>query len=160
MLHAVAGNPAATIVADLTNGEVIPSDTFDCIILTQTLLFIYDLKAAVRTLRRILKPGGVILVTLPGITQIIRNDMALYGQYWSFTEQSARKLFAEFFEAGSITTRTFGNVLTTTGFLYGLAAGELSQEELDHHDQDYQLIIGVRVTKQAGGYDGSPKMEK
>lgn len=147
VLHGREGNPAATIVSDLTVGENIPSDSFDCIILTQTLLLIYDVRAAIRTLHRILKPGGVLLVTVPGITQIIRDDMEEYGQYWSFTRQSAEKLFSEVFTEGEVVATTFGNVLSTTAFLYGLGAQELSQRELDHHDRDYQLIIGVRVTK-------------
>src|SRR5579872_1803572 len=68
VLHAVEGNPAATIVGDLTNAPHIPSDSFDCIICTQTLQFIYDIDAAVTTLHRILKPGGTLLVTLSGIS--------------------------------------------------------------------------------------------
>ena len=147
VLHGREGNPTATIVADLTKADHIPSDSFDCIILTQTLLFIFDLQAAVQTLYRMLKPGGALLVTVPGITQIIRNDMKEYGQYWSFTEQSVQRLFAPFFGEENITTATFGNVLTTTGFLFGLATDELSVQELDFHDHDYQLIIGVRATK-------------
>jgi glycosyltransferase involved in cell wall biosynthesis len=147
ILHGIPGNAGATIVADLTNAPHIADHTFDCIILTQTLLLIYDLRAAIQTVYRILKPGGVLLMTLPGITQIIRNDMEVYGQYWSFTEQSAQRLLAEVFTNSDITTETFGNVLTTTAFLYGLATCELSAKELDYHDPDYQLIIGVRVIK-------------
>jgi len=147
VLHGRPGNPTATIVADLAKAGQIPSDRFDCIILTQTLLFIYELQAAVQTLHRILKPGGVLLVTLPGITQIIRNDMEEYGQYWSFTEQSAQRLFADHFGSSNVDTRTYGNVQSAAGFLYGMATQELSKEELDHHDPDYQLIIGVRVCK-------------
>ncbi|MEZ4991695.1 MAG: methyltransferase domain-containing protein [Saprospiraceae bacterium] len=147
VLHGREGNPAATIVADLTQADNIPSHTFDCIILTQTLLLIYDLRAAIHTLYRILKPGGTLLVTVPGITQIIRDDMEEYGQYWSFTRQSAEKLFGEVFNEAEIVTTTYGNVLSTTAFLYGVAAEELSKKELDYHDPDYQLIIGIRVIK-------------
>src|SRR6266566_7424830 len=39
VLHVQDGNPRATIVADLTAGECIPPDQFDCIIITQTLQF-------------------------------------------------------------------------------------------------------------------------
>lgn len=147
VLHAIEGNPAATIVADLTYGDEIPSNTFDCIILTQALLLIYDVKAAIKTIYRILKPGGVVLITVPGITQIIRNDMEQYGQYWSFTEQSISKLLGEVFPAESIETRSFGNVLTASAFLYNLAVEDLSKGELDYHDPDYQLIIGARAAK-------------
>ena len=50
VLHAEAGNPTATIVADLSREEGLPPDAFDCIILTQTLQMIYDLRAASRLL--------------------------------------------------------------------------------------------------------------
>ena len=53
VLHAVPGNPAATIVADLTSATNVPSARFDCIILTQTLQYIYDLRAALRTVHRL-----------------------------------------------------------------------------------------------------------
>ncbi|MHC5074563.1 MAG: glycosyltransferase, partial [Planctomycetota bacterium] len=49
------GNPNATLVADLTFAEHISSDTFDCVILTQTLQYIFDLRAALKTLFRIMK---------------------------------------------------------------------------------------------------------
>jgi SAM-dependent methyltransferase len=73
VLHVTHGNPAATIVGDLAHADQIPADTFDCIILTQTLHLIYDLHAAVKTLLRTLRPGGVVLATIPGISQI-SND--------------------------------------------------------------------------------------
>ncbi len=86
VLHAVAGNSEANLVGDLCTGEGIPKDTYDCIILTQTLPFIYDLKGAVAATRDALKPGGTLLVTLPGICQISRYDMERWGDYWRFTD--------------------------------------------------------------------------
>ena len=97
VLHYVRGNPKATIVADLTDAREIPSDSFDCIILTQTLQFIFDFRAATKTLHRILKPGGALLVTCNGISQISRHDMEQWGEYWRFTSLSARRLFTEVF---------------------------------------------------------------
>jgi SAM-dependent methyltransferase len=77
-------NPRATIVDDLTSGARLPRDAFDCVILTQTLHLVFEVRAAVETVHRILKPGGAILVTVPGITQIPRADASSW--YWSFTE--------------------------------------------------------------------------
>jgi SAM-dependent methyltransferase len=65
VLHVSEGTPNATIVADLARGEAIPSASFDCVILTQTLHLVYDARAAIATLRRILAPGGTCLVTVP-----------------------------------------------------------------------------------------------
>ena len=57
---------AATIVGDLSSGEGLPADTFDCVICTQTLHVIWDFRAAIRNLQRMLKPGGVLLDDRPG----------------------------------------------------------------------------------------------
>lgn len=147
VLHAVPGNPAATIVADLGRAPEISSDTFDCIILSQVLLCIEDVRSAIRTVHRILRPGGVALVTVPGISQISRYDMDRWGDYWRFTTLSAERLFASAFPPDHITIQAHGNVLTAVAFLHGLAAGELRAEELDHHDPDYQMLITVRAMK-------------
>ncbi|HEX3035118.1 MAG TPA: methyltransferase domain-containing protein [Thermodesulfobacteriota bacterium] len=151
VLHVIEGNPKATIVADLTCADQIPADTFDCIILTQTLQLIYDLRAALKTLYRILKPGGVVLVSLPGISKISRYDMDRWGYYWSFTTLSARRLFTEFFPATNVQVEGHGNVLAAIAFLHGLAAEELRQEELNHVDPDYEVLITVRAVKPETG---------
>jgi SAM-dependent methyltransferase len=147
ILHYTNDNPRATIVADLTDASQIPSNSFDCIILTQTLQFIYDLRAAVNTLHRILKPGGTLLLTCHGTSQISQYDMQHWGEYWRLTSLSARKLFAEVFPEPSITVQTYGNVLSATAFLHGLTAHELRREELDYHDRHYEVIVAVRVAK-------------
>ena len=145
--HLSPDNPKATIVADLTSAKEIPSDTFDCIICTQTLQFIYGVQAAAKTLYRILKPNGVLLVTFPGISQISRYDMDRWGEYWRFTTLSARRLFEEDFPAGQVRVEAHGNVLAATAFLQGIAAEELRQKELDFHDPDYEVLITVRAVK-------------
>lgn len=147
VLHYVSGNPKATIVADLTDGDQIPSNSFDCIILTQTLQFIYNVEGAIHTLHRILKPGGVLLVTCHGISQISRLDMQNWGEYWRFTSLSVRNLFSKVFPSNNISVRGYGNVLATTAFLYGLTVRDLRQEELDYRDPDYELVLGVRAIK-------------
>ena len=150
VLHVKPGNPDATIIADLTSADHIPADAFDCIILTQTLQYIWDPRAAVRTIRRILKPGGVLLATVPGIAQITRYDMEQWGEYWRFTTLSAQRLFREQFQDESLRVQSYGNVLTTIARLHGILASELRPEELDYHDRDYDVIISIRAVKQGG----------
>lgn len=146
VLHVVEGNPKATIVGDLTCADHIPSDTFDCVILVQTLHIIYDVRAALKTLYRILKPGGVILATFPGISQSSDDE---WGSYWcwSFTSLSARRMFEEVFPTSAVTVEAHGNVLVATSFLQGLASEELRQEELDYRDPAYETLITVRAVK-------------
>jgi SAM-dependent methyltransferase len=148
VLHVIEGNPKATIVADLTSAHHVPSNTFDCIIFTQTLQTIYDFRAALRHLFRILKRGGVLLVTNSGICKIGRREgVDPWGEYWHFTTQSVRRLFQETFPAANISIEAYGNVLTAIAFLHGLAAEELRQEELDFFDPDYEVLITVRAVK-------------
>lgn len=147
VLHVVPGNPAATIVADLVSAPQIPADVFDCVILTQVLPFIEDVGSAVATTYRILRPGGTVLATVPGISQVARHDMEHWGDYWRFTTLSARRLFERVFPADSVQVESHGNVLVSSAFLYGLASNELRAAELDHDDPNYQLVITVRATK-------------
>jgi SAM-dependent methyltransferase len=146
VLHVAEGNPQATIVADLTTGESIKSDSFDCIILTQTLHLIYEVRRALGTLRRILKPGGVLLATFPGISQIADDE---WGNYWcwGFTTLSARRLFEEVFPAANVRVEPFGNVLVAAAFLYGLATEEMLEEELNYKDRAYEVLITARAVK-------------
>jgi SAM-dependent methyltransferase len=152
VLHLDPEDPKATIVADLTCADTIPPDAFDAIVLTQTLQFVYDIRAALSTLHRILKPGGVLLVTLPGISQISRFDMDRWGDYWRFTDASASRLLGDVFGEESVCVEAYGNVLVACAFLHGLAADELTEDELDYEDPDYQVLICVRAVK--GARDG------
>jgi SAM-dependent methyltransferase len=148
VLHVRPGNPEATIIADLASADHIPAGIFDCIILTQTLQYIWDTRSAVGTVKRLLKPGGVLLATVPGIAQITRYDMEQWGEYWRFTTLSAQRLFQEQFAEKNLLVKSYGNVLTTIARLHGILASELRPEELDHYDRDYDVIITIRATKE------------
>jgi SAM-dependent methyltransferase len=147
ILYARDGNPKATIIADLSGSNSIPSSAFDCVILTQTLQFIYEVRAAIETLFRILKPGGVLLATIPGISQISRYDMDRWGDFWRFTTASVQRLFQERFPAGNIHIQGHGNVLAANALLHGLAVADVRLDELNYHDPDYELVITVRAVK-------------
>lgn len=149
VLHAIAGNPKATLIGDLQTGQGVPPETFDCIILTQTLQFLYDMKAAVQTLHRCLRPGGVVLATGSGISQISRYDMDRWGDYWRFTSLSARRMFEEVFGPGAATVVSYGNVLAATALLQGISANELKSAELDVLDQDYEVVLTIEAVKRA-----------
>ncbi len=149
VLHVREGNPKATVIADLSSKNSIASESFDCIILTQTLQFIYDLKSAMKTLHRILKDDGVLLATLPGISQISRYDMDRWGDFWRFTTSSAARLFEEVFSPGDIILESNGNVLVANAFLQGLAVEDLTPEEMGYRDDDYQMLITVRAVKRS-----------
>jgi SAM-dependent methyltransferase len=147
VLHATADNERATIVGDLATGAGLQESAYDCVICAQTLNAIYDVHGAVRTLQRILKPGGVVFVTVPGIAGAVVPDRHLWGDFWRFTSGSLRRLFEEHFPAEQIQVEGFGNLVSTTAYLYGLAAEELGPGQLDGHDPSYELLLTVRARK-------------
>ena len=140
-----AKNPRATIVADLAAADAVPSGVFDCFILTQTLHLIYDTRAALGHARRLLRPGGVLLATLPAVSRVTRGAAA--SDYWRFTPASAAALFGEAFGPDSISTHSYGNVLTAVAFLSGMAREELSPRELETRDEHFPVVIAVRAVK-------------
>ena len=147
VLHVTGDNPAATIVADLANAPHVPDGRFDSIVLTQTLQLIFDPPAALRTLHRILKPGGELLVTVPGISPVATGSVWGPTWYWSFTEASLRRLFAASFEERHCRLETHGNVLAAVAFLEGLAVEDLTLDELTSADPDYPVIITALARK-------------
>lgn len=150
ILHVRPDNPKATIVADLADAPHIPDASFDTLIITQTLHLIYDPVAAVRTMYRILRPRGVVLLTAPGITPIPNGTQWAYTWFWSLTEHSVRRMFSEAFGDGSVTVSVYGNVLSATAMLHGLSSDDLTPAEMDPVDPDYPVIIGARA-RRAGG---------
>jgi SAM-dependent methyltransferase len=147
ILHADRSNPNAAYIGDLADIPQIPSDTFDCVILTQTLQLIPDLSSAVNTLYRILKKDGVVLVTVPGISKIYIDKQKQWPDYWRFTINSMKFLFNEKFSNENIIVKSYGNVLASIAFLHGMALEELKKEELEYLDDAYQLIIGLKAVK-------------
>jgi len=147
ILDVRADNPRATIVGDLTEPDRFSADAFDCVICTQTLPYIYDVHTAVRTLHRILRPGGTVLATVTSVSRVWTKGDRLYGDYWRFTSRSSRLLFEQVFDSEQIAVASYGNVLAAASFLYGLATSELRRDELDYNDPDIPLLIGIKARK-------------
>lgn len=147
VLHVHAGNPRATFVGDLTDAATLPENTFDCILLTQTLQLIYDVRLATACLHRALAPGGVVLVTAPGISQIDRGEWSK-SWYWSFTPAALERLFGEVFGRDQVLVEHHGNVFAATAFLQGLALEEVDRARLDPLDKAYPVIVAVRARKE------------
>jgi SAM-dependent methyltransferase len=147
VLHFTAGNPNATFVDDLAIGATLPSTTFDCVILTQTLQYIWDLDAAMATLFRILNPGGVLLVTAPGISQLTTGPDELWREYWRFTSDAIGELLVNTFGKNQVHVQAFGNVGAATAFLYGLAVEDVAPAVLTDEDPRYPLVVCGHATK-------------
>jgi hypothetical protein len=138
-------NPAATLTGDLGADAQLPAQAFDCLIVCQTLLFVYDVQRAMRNLRAALRPGAVLLLTVPGISQVVRENMDREGDYWRFTTRSLHQLACDAFDRSRVAVRSQGNVLACVAFLHGLAQEELTDDELAACDPDYPLIVTLRA---------------
>jgi len=146
VLDVAGGKSEATLVANLEDSGTVPLDRFDCIIFAQTLQYLYDLRAGLRSIHRMLRPGGVVLASFPGVSRT--NDRS-WGDpwYWNLTNRSARRLFTEFFSPDSMIVTGRGNVLACAASLFGLADWELDASELAVYDPGFEVVVTVRAEK-------------
>jgi len=74
--------------------DCLKSNYYDAVLCTEVLEHVYDPFRAVSELFRILKPRGIVLVTVP-------FNFRIHGplpDYWRFTEHGLRRLFSKFDE--------------------------------------------------------------
>jgi glycosyltransferase involved in cell wall biosynthesis len=146
VLHIKNTDPKVTITGDITTPGVLPEGVFDCIICTQTLQLIYELNKAVDRLHAALKPGGVLLLTVPGISQIDRYQWGT-NWCWSFSVTSVHRLFERVFGRGDLQLSTHGNVFAAICFLTGAVLEDLDTKKLDVQDPAYSVIITLRAQR-------------
>jgi SAM-dependent methyltransferase len=139
-------NEHATVHADLAAAAAVPSGSFDCVILTQTLQFVFDVRAALAHLHRILTPGGVLLTTVPALSRVDEGT-----DYWRFTPAACAALFEAEFGAQNVLVEPLGNVLAGVAFLHGLAAEEVPARKLERNDPEFPLVVAVRAVKRQPG---------
>lgn len=142
------GNRRATVISDLRSGALLEEDAFDCFILTQTLNLIDDMPAAIRQAYRVLKPGGVLLVTLPCVSRRV-IEYGEDGDFWRVLPAAALQLFGSVFGSSNIEVRGRGNLLAMTAFLHGLACEDVDEHELALDDDVYPLLVTIRAVKAA-----------
>ncbi|WP_448614611.1 glycosyltransferase [Modestobacter sp. URMC 112] len=145
VLH-VTGSPDATIVGDLSTAGVLPESTFDCVVLTQTLHLVYDMPTAVAHLHASLRPGGVLLLTVPGISQLDRGEWGSTW-FWSLTPASAQRLLGDVFGDEAVSVEAHGNAYAATTFLQGLAVEEVDTRKLEARDPAYPVVVTARAQK-------------
>jgi SAM-dependent methyltransferase len=140
-------NREATLVADLEQPDQFSEAAFDCIVLTQTLQYVYDLRSAVASIHRALRPGGVCLATVPLVSRL---DPAVPpgGEYWRLTGAACSRLFGERFGEDNVDVSECGNARTASAFLLGLAAEELTERQLFATDRHFPILTTVRAVRE------------
>jgi len=129
-------NLDAHLHADLSQPRSLPAETFDCILLTQTLQLLADPAAALVNCHQALRPGGALLLTVPCLSRISPSSRT--RDRWRFTPAGLRELFSSW--DGPVTVTGHGNLRVCLAALLGEAAEYLTPTELDYHDPDFPLV--------------------
>lgn len=141
-------NPDATIVGDLCAPDTLPADAFDTVILTQTLLYLPDVPAALRNLYRALRPGGAMLITVPTMAPLDRGPLG-DTSLWRWTANGLRHAIAGALPGATVETHGYGNVLACAAFLFGACQEDLTPSELARHDGRFPLVATAVVRRPA-----------
>lgn len=141
----IQSRSGVTMVGDLETGENLQYARFDCFILTQVIHLLYDMKSSVDHAVNLLKPGGVLLVTVPGLSQSCKTKE--YGDFWRFTSMSFKRLFEETDDVDEVTVHSYGNLAIAQAFLEGRAVHEVNPGAFSFHDPHYEVLIGAVVRK-------------
>ncbi len=118
-------NDDATIVADLADQCSLPSSSFDCVIVPQTLVYVRDLTNAVANLWQSLAPRGTLLVTVPAISRVDPDSPA--EDRWHLMPAGLEELIRRACAEAEFSIEAGGNPLVATAFLQGISAGGAPQ---------------------------------
>lgn len=146
MLH-VNGWGDNAIKGNLETGEGLEECRYDTLVITQTLMFTYDLRSVAENIYKTLRHGGTAFVTVAGISQISRYDADRWGSYYSFHEDALYRLFEPLFGQENVSVKSYGNVKTAIAMLYGLCCEDLVESDYVIYDEDYPVIIGAVLHK-------------
>jgi SAM-dependent methyltransferase len=146
-----ASNPDANVITDLAAADTIPSNSYDCFVLTETLHYIYDFQEAIAHAHRILKPGGVLLFTVPCISPIDKELEST--EFWRFTRNSCQRLFGDTFGERQVQVETYGNFASCTAWLAGMALEELDLESLNERSPVYVQGVVARAQKEIASFE-------
>jgi SAM-dependent methyltransferase len=138
-------NTDATIMADLSKRDSLPSGQFDCFILTQTMQLVEDLDDALQNAWQSLTSGGVLLITMPGITRADPEHASI--DRWRLTPPGLETILARACPDAQREVIGYGNLISAIGFLLGLAAEELNETELTPTDPHFTVSVCARVEK-------------
>jgi glycosyltransferase involved in cell wall biosynthesis len=144
--HRFAGQPGVTYVGDMSGVHNLPDNTFDCMVLTQTLHLIFDMPATIATIWKTLKPGGSVLITVPWLSPIDKGEWN-ETWYWAISPAGLRKLLETRFAKDDIAIDAYGNALAASAFLYGLAEHEVRPQDLAVDDPLCPVIVAASARK-------------
>lgn len=135
-------NPTADYFADLDDRSTLPEEKFDCIIATQVIMYVNDLETALENLRYMLKPGGALILTVPGpLFHHSRNSHHMF----SFTEESLKFLLERVFHNYE-DFMYYGSLEYAMYMLFWMKKNPF--EKPAEHEYLYTLVMGITAKNQ------------
>ncbi|HEU4703998.1 MAG TPA: methyltransferase domain-containing protein, partial [Conexibacter sp.] len=138
----------ATVVADLQCAPRLVSDRYDCLLLPHVLQLLEEPAAALAECVRVLRPGGVLLATVPAVGRIELGSPRT--DHWRFSAAGFAELVGAAFGAANAAVAGHGGTDAAIAFLAGLAAEELEPERIEAEAGEPPLVISARATKPEG----------
>jgi len=129
-----------TYLCDLAHSaDVLPSAAFDCVLLPNTLQHLRELDACLEHIRRIVRPGGVILASAAGLLPLTGDAPDM----WRFSPDGWREKLARTWPDVDVVVSGHGNCLASVAAQLGLALEELSDAELDVDDPRFPVLTTI-----------------
>jgi hypothetical protein len=137
-------NAQATLRCDLCEADSLPTEAYDCIVFTQTLHLLVELDVALRNLWGALRPGGVLLMTVPALS----CSTPIGSDYWRFTPLGLDALLTRTLPADAdIVTNGRGNSIAAAAQIVAASVEDLGAHHLHPHDPAYPVVVEARVAK-------------
>ena len=134
--------PNADIYADIEDVSTLPKASYDCIIATQVIMYMYDLETVMNNLKYMLKPGGTLLLTVPG--SVSDSTPHSSTKYWSFSEMALKRLCKKTF-GNFEDCRAYGSADYAIYMLYRIKQNPNKKPIAD--DECHCLILGISCKK-------------
>jgi hypothetical protein len=129
-----------TYLCDFSHCEdVIPSASYDCLLLPNTLPHFRELDLALAQARRIVRPGGAILASAAGLIPLSGDA----PEYSRLTPNGWRDRLASAWPGATVDVNGHGNCLSAIASQLGLVTQELTASELDVDDPRYPVLITI-----------------
>ena len=143
--HTVDINPVfrATYTCDLADAPQIPDDSYDCFLVPNTLQHVEDLPAVLRTILRVVKPGGYVLASAPTLLPLIPDA----ADMWRLSPEGWRRTLARAWPGCDVSVESHGNCLAAVAAMHGLALEELTEDELSANDPRYPVLVTIKARK-------------
>ena len=103
--------------------------------------------------RRILKPGGVLLATVPCAGRV-DSSLGRTSEWWRWSARALHDQVAAAFGDNRVRVRAHGGRDAVAAFLLGLAAEEVGTHVLGRVDSDAPLVLSVRAVGDRRGGAG------